>query len=160
MSDPHGWIGFRLFVMWWVQVLSALLMPLIVAIAVYLARRQWWTIRTKFRRDYYDRRLPIYRAAMTLVATAMTKGTVTNEDLHGFSMKTTEARFFYDDEIAKFLEEMQRQALDLQNCHTMMKEAPTEAERKRYADGWSKRAKWFTDLPSEINDRFSPFLRE
>ena len=95
---------------------------------------------------------------MTLVATAMTNGTLSNEDLRGFSIKTTEARFFYNDEIAKFLEEMQQQALDLQICHKMMKEAPTEAERQRYADGWSKRAKWFTDLPNEINAKFSPFL--
>jgi uncharacterized ubiquitin-like protein YukD len=144
--------------MWWIQVLSALLTPLIVAIAVYVARQQWRTAHTKFRRDYYDRRLPIYRAAMTLVATAMTKGTVSDEDLRGFSIKTTEARFFYNDEIAKFLEEMQQQALDLQICHKLMKEAPTEAERERYADGWSKRAKWFTDLPNEINAKFSPFL--
>jgi hypothetical protein len=113
---------------------------------------------TKFRRDYYERRLPIYRAAMTLVATAMTKGTVNSEDLRGFSIKMTEARFFYNDEIAGFLEEMQQQALDLQICHKMMKEAPTEAERQRYADGWSTRAKWFTDLPNEINAKFSPFL--
>jgi len=97
---------------------------------------------------------------MTFVATAMTKGTVTNEDLRDFSIKTVEARLFYNDEIAKFLEEMQQQALDLQICHKMMKEAPTEAERQRYADGWSKRAKWFTDLPNEINAKFSPFLRE
>jgi uncharacterized ubiquitin-like protein YukD len=146
--------------MWWVQVLSALLTPLIVAIAVYVARQQWRTAHTKFRRDYYDRRLPIYRAAMTLVATAMTKGTVSNEELRGFSIKTTEAKFFYNDEIAKFLEEMQQQALDLQICHKMMKEAATEAERQRYADGWSKRAEWFTDLPNEINAKFSPFLSQ
>jgi hypothetical protein len=146
--------------MWWIQVLSALLTPLIVAIAIYVARQHWRTAHTKFRRDYYDRRLPIYRAAMTLVATAMTKGTVSNEDLRGFSVNTTEARFFYNDEIAKFLEEIQQQALDLQICHKMMKEASTEAERQRYADGWSKRAKWFTDLPNEINAKFSPFLRQ
>jgi hypothetical protein len=102
--------------MWWIQILSALLTPLIVAIAVYVARQQWRTTRTKFSRDTYERRLPIYRATMTLAATAMTKGTVSNEDLHGFSMKTTEARFFYNDEIARFLEEMQQQALDLQIC--------------------------------------------
>src|SRR5437762_9549242 len=100
--------------MWWVQVLSALLTPLIVAIAIYAARQQWRTAHTKFRQDYYDRRLPIYRAAMTLVATAMTKGTVSNEDIGELSIKTAEARFFYNDEIAKFLQEMQQQALDLQ----------------------------------------------
>jgi len=144
--------------MWWIQILSALLTPLIVAIAVYVARQQWRTAHTKFRRDYYERRLPIYRAAMTLVATAMTKRTVSNEDLRGFGIKTTEARFFYNDEIAKFLEEMQQQALDLQICHKMMKEAPTVDERQQYADGWSKRAKWFSDLPNEINAKFSPFL--
>jgi hypothetical protein len=79
---------------------------------------------------------------------------VSNEDLRGFSIQTTEARFFYNNEIAKFLEEMQQQALELQICHKMMKEAPTEAERQRYADGWWKRAKWFTDLPNEINAKF------
>ena len=84
--------------MWWIQVISALLTPLIVAFAIYVARQQWRTAHTKFRRDYYERRLPIYRAAMTLVATAMTKGTVNSEDLRGFSIKMTEARFFYNDE--------------------------------------------------------------
>src|SRR6516165_3620061 len=73
--------------MWWLQVLSALLTPLIVAIAVYVARQQWRTAHTKFRQDYYERRLPIYRAAMTLVATAMTKGTVSSEDLRGFTTR-------------------------------------------------------------------------
>jgi hypothetical protein len=47
---------------------------------------------------------------MTLAAAAMTKGTVSNEDLRGFSIKTTEPRFLYNDEIAKFLEEIQQQA--------------------------------------------------
>ena len=144
--------------MWWIQVLSALLTPLIVAIAVYVARQQWRTAHTKFRRDYYDRRLPIYRAAMTLAAAAMTKGTVSNEGLRGFRIKTAEARSFYNDEIARFLEEIQQQGLELHICHKMMKEAPTEAERQRYADGWSKCVKWFTDLPNEINAKFSPFL--
>jgi hypothetical protein len=95
---------------------------------------------------------------MTLAATAMTKGIVSNEDLHGFTIKTTEARFFYNDEIATLLEEMQQQALDLQLCHKMIKEAPTEAERQQYAEGWSKRAKWFGALPNNINAKFSPFL--
>src|ERR1700745_63190 len=105
--------------MWWIQVISALLTPLIVAIAVYVARQRWRTAHTKFSRGTYERRLPIYRAAMTLGVTAMTKGTVSSEDLHGFSIKTTDARFFYNDEIARFLEEMQQQALDLQICHKM-----------------------------------------
>ena len=95
---------------------------------------------------------------MTLAATAMTKGTVSNEDLRGFSIKSAEARFFYNDEIARLLEEMQQQALDLQICRKMMKEAPTVDERQQYADGWSKRAKWFSDLPNNINAKFSPFL--
>ena len=42
----------------------------------------------------------------------------------------------------------------------MMKEAPGADERQQYADGWSKRAKWFNDLPNEINAKFSPFPKQ
>ncbi len=43
-----------------IDVFSALLTPVIAAIAVYVAYQQWQTNRRRLQLDLYDRRLRIY----------------------------------------------------------------------------------------------------
>jgi hypothetical protein len=52
----------------------------------------------------YDRRLPIYEAAIRLIDHIVTKGTCTQEELNLFAKDTKQARHLFDQEIESYLQ--------------------------------------------------------
>lgn len=53
------------------DVLSALLTPLIAAIAVYIAYRQFRVERLRLQHELYERRLKVYRAVQSFLSDIM-----------------------------------------------------------------------------------------
>src|SRR5271166_4456992 len=73
-------------------------------------------LRTEPRRvdlELYDRRLPIYEAAVRLIEYVVQKGTCSFEELDRFSKAIKEARFLFNEDIESYLRKLYNEAFTL-----------------------------------------------
>lgn len=108
----------------------------------------------------YDRRLPIYKAAVRLIEYVVRKGTCTFEELDRFSNATEQARFLFNEDIESYLRKLQAEALYI----TMGEEKralldPTSDEHYKSMSARGDRIMWFNEQVSEVTRRFDPFLK-
>jgi hypothetical protein len=92
----------------YVDLLSALLTPLIAIITTYIAVRQYRNERAKFRHELYDRRLAIFKAASNYLSIATSYVTKENYDeeeraFREFLAANMESQFLFDKEDWLFL---------------------------------------------------------
>jgi hypothetical protein len=112
----------------------------------------------------YDRRLPIYEAAVRLIYHIVTKGTCTQEELNLFVRDTKQARHLFDHEIESYLQRLSTEALYVLMGEQKRKAlAATSDEYRESMEAWSERMMWFAEQSdkqfSEVKRRFDPFLR-
>lgn len=138
---------------------QALLTPVIALLALYIAWQQWRTARSKFRLDYFNRRFPIYAAAMRLAAGIAKTTSVSYEELHGFLTKTREAEFFFNDDIKRYCDELYREALAIACGREKLKAVQSDAERSKSQDILLQRVAWFNEQVDEIPRKLDMFLK-
>jgi hypothetical protein len=112
----------------------------------------------------YDRRLPIYEAAVRLIDHIVTKGTCTQEELNLFVKNTKQARHLFDQEIESYLQMLSQEALYLLLGEEKQKAlAPTSEGYRESMEARSDRLKWFAKQSDkqfrEVKRRFDPFLQ-
>ena len=88
------------------QILQALLTPVIAGIAVYIAWQQWKTNERKFVLDRYDRRLRVYPNVIAVLLLVQRDLKPQIMDLQKFRSDTAEADFLFEPEIAAYLDEI------------------------------------------------------
>jgi hypothetical protein len=76
-----------------------------------IAEQQALTARNKLRLDLFDRRLPIYEAAMILADTVVRKGDISFEETQEFRMATKSVRFLFNQELHDYCDELRKQAM-------------------------------------------------
>jgi hypothetical protein len=110
--------------------------------------------------ELYDRRLPIYNAAMRLIANVVQKGTCTFEQLDQFLKDIKEARFLFNEDIETYLHKLHNEALAIHLGERKREVlAPTSDEHGKSVDAWRDRLIWFTQQPNEVRKRFDSFLQ-
>lgn len=109
-----------------VQILSALLTPLIAIITTYIAFQQYQTSRSRFRYELYDRRLVIYDAVIRFIYDNI-GGTepLSVQRLYQFKAETAQCFFLLGGDVYKLADEVYRKAVDLRR-RRLNSEDPTE----------------------------------
>jgi hypothetical protein len=144
----------------WFTVLSALLTPVIAALAVFIAWQQWQTNRNKLKFELFDRRLVVYQAAQDLLSVVTGSGDVPSEKSFEFLMRTRAAKFLFDDEIDQYLyRELYAKAVALQTLNSELKDVPVGDERSRLARERKEVFDWFAAQIEALDRKFSPFLQ-
>jgi hypothetical protein len=108
----------------------------------------------------YERRLPIYEAAVRLVDHIVEKGTCTEEELNLFARNTGQARFLFNEEIESYLRKLSGEALYIiigERKRKMLD--PTCDEYRGSMAVGCDRLIWFAEQLTEVKSRFSPFLQ-
>jgi hypothetical protein len=154
--DPH-----------WTEILSALLTPTVAALGIYIAYRQWQTSRDqattdreRLRHDLFDRRLSVYDAARTLIGTIMSSGTVTHEDLMKFLAGTREAKWLFDDDVAKYFDDdMWKNAIDLECLQNELEPLPVGEERMTNVKRQREIKDWFRAQYKVLDSKMGQYLR-
>jgi len=96
---------------WIAELSTALLTPLIVIIATYIAYQQWRVNKTRLDLDLYDRRLAIYKAVDGFYSDSFTHGAINLSLAEKLRIATAEARFLFPEEIEAHLETLHNQAM-------------------------------------------------
>jgi hypothetical protein len=73
-----------------------------------IAEQQTNILQTQVNLTLYERRYNIYQSLMTLIGTALSKGSLTNDDLVQFWRSSKEGGFLLDDELNSYIQEVQK----------------------------------------------------
>lgn len=146
--DPH-----------WTAYVSALLVPMVAVLGAVIAYRQWRTAQNRLKLDLFDRRFSVFDAARNLIASVVTRGKATDEELFKFLSGTREAKWLSNADIAEYLDkQLYRKALDLKCLDSELKGAPVGEERSKNVRKQSELKDWILQQYNVLDEKFSPFL--
>lgn len=143
--------------------ITALLTPLIGLIAIYIAYQQWKTNRAnqetnakRLKLELYNKRFAIYGAARTFLRGIAVNRSISDEMLVKYWAGINPARFLLDEELANYLEEIEKKAVDLQTIQIESQEpgGPSVRARER-----GELKKWFYKQIYILNENFHPYLK-
>jgi hypothetical protein len=135
-----------------------------LSVTGYIAWQQMRTAKNKFRLDLFDRRFPVFEAAMKFVSIAAQKGDVSEEARQEFLIATRGVEFLFDRKIQDYCDKLINEAVNLHHGFKL-KDLPRsgapeqDAKHIKRIETWSERAQWFNEQVEEVPKRFGPFLR-
>ncbi len=138
---------------------TLILTSVIGCVTAYIAIQQWLTAKNVLRLHLFDRRLPVFEAAMRLVEIVVTKKNITLEEVQEFLFATKSVQFLFDQELQDYCKKLYQEAYCVWEGKQKI-DAPAEGEERDKSMGlWQDRIVWFNDQRKEIPKRFDPFLR-
>lgn len=147
--DPH-----------WTTYLAALLTPIVAVLGSVIAYRQWRLAQNKLKLDLFDRRLQVYEAALTLLASIMTSGKARDEEVRNYLVATREAKWLLNAPIAEYLEkQLYHKAIDLQTLAAELEGVPVGDERSKNVHAQADIKKWIVQQYEVLDEKFAPFLQ-
>jgi hypothetical protein len=132
----------------------------IVGAAVgWVGFQQFRLARERFKLDLFQKRFAIFEATQKFLPVAL-YAPFTHEQLIKFMLDTDTAVFLFDDDIEKYLTEIQRRATNLWAIHEEQKDLEP-ASPKRMELGRKREANRdeLTELQNQLRDKFSPYLK-
>jgi hypothetical protein len=149
MPDPH-----------WTQVLSALLTPVIAALAVFIAYDSKNAARDKLKLDLFERRLEIYTATRDVLALVLIRGSVTHEEIQAFLYGVCSARWLLNDQIADYMQTtLGGNLYKLLALEGDLKGLSVGADRTRNVEEQRELKTWLERQYDALDAMFTPFLR-
>jgi len=144
---------------WWaafkpyIDILSALLTPLIAIIAVYIACQQYQTNKRKLDLDLYNKRSEVYKALTDFIASVLSGKisekepiSLLDKELIKFQKDTSESYFFFGNDILRYLDEVYEEGLKLRTAYRYLsgKRLKNQEAEKLHAQK-DDLLKWFQD---------------
>ena len=143
MTNPH-----------WTAYVTALVLPAIALIAAWIAFRQSQIARNKLKLDLFDKRMAVYQAVRETLATAVTKGKLTQEDEVKYLVGTRPAQWLFGSEVFKYLDEtLWHKIVDLGLHNAMSEGRPDDEERVKHIHARADAIKWLIAQYKEL-DKF------
>jgi hypothetical protein len=105
----------------------------VACVTSYIAIQQWLTAKNKFRLDLFDRRSPVFEAAMRLAAAAVNKPNVTSDDLSQFEIAARGVRFLFNRSLEDYCNELHKEAVRMILDKRNLDRLPVGDERTRIA---------------------------
>ncbi len=150
---------------WWVQILQALLTPLIAVLAVYIAYQQWHVNVRKLRLDLFDRRWAVYQAVIAFITAVCTDFKVKAADIGTFRRATITADFLFGPEIPTYIDELCDRAIKLANVHDKCRSIadpppPPDYDHSAVTAAMAEGERWFVDQLERrtLNLKFAKYL--
>jgi hypothetical protein len=147
--DPH-----------WTAYLSALLTPLLAIFGAIIAWRQSCISKNKLKLDLFEKRFAVYNKARNMLGEIMMEGKLTNQELQKYGAGIQEAKWLFDDQVAKYLgEELWGRAVDLQNYDAELDGKPSGDERTSLINDRNNLKQWFFSQYKALDSKFDKFLK-
>ncbi|MEA5571316.1 hypothetical protein [Calothrix sp. UHCC 0171] len=143
-----------------VDVLNALLTPVIAGTTVYIAWQQYQVSRLTLRKDLYEKRLRVYQAFMSYLSEIVREGKVHHNRVIQFYAEASEGEFLFDAELVEKADELYKQGIQLWYLHNQLYPfdgspgLPVGDERSRVAHEDSELLEWFINQISTTRELF------
>lgn len=147
-SEPH-----------WSVILTGTLTPVIAALGLLIAFRQWRTARNKLKLDLYEKRLAVYEAAREAIGKIVTGGKTTNQIEMEFLVGIRGAKWLFDKKMVKYLnEKLWYEIIEIGTIQAELEGADPSPEKSRLIARRAEIKKRFNEHLNEIDEKFYPFL--
>lgn len=144
----------------WTTYLTALLTPTIAVLGAFIAYWQWLTAQNKLKLDLFDRRIAIYDAARTLIASVKTNGKANDEELRTLESGIRSARWLLDEDIETYFEnELRRKAVELLTLDNELQGLPAGDQRDKNVRKQSELRSGILDQYNVLDRNFEKYLR-
>lgn len=122
--------------------ITALALPLIAAIAAWIAYRQSQIARNKLKLDLFDRRMAVYESVRDTLGAVVRKRELTQEQQMQYLQGTRSARWLFGIEIFDYLDKsIWLKIVDLE-YHTTMSQNTVDSERSEHISSRTEIFKW------------------
>ena len=146
--DPH-----------WTTNISALLVPTVALLGLFIAYRQWRTAQNKLKLELFEKRLAIYNAAIAFIRNVMTSGKATDEQLRNLVRGTKEAKWLLSTKIATYLdEELFTKGSNLRCLYDELEGVPVSEELTNNVHKQRKIKEWLESQYKILDEKFSKYL--
>jgi hypothetical protein len=136
------------------QLLLTILTIIIATFVAFVGYLQFKLANEKFKLDLFEKRFAIYKEVESFLLKNMPN--ITSEETLNFFYNTKDAVFLFEDDIADYLNEIFKNALELEKIRIENPSAP-------FPQKYNELSKWFRDQlaakPSPLIEKFSPYLK-
>lgn len=142
----------------WIELISALSIPVIATIAAYVAWQQWKINERRLKHELFDRNFKVYDAILRFIGSVMVNGKAKDEHLSEFQRETRAAKFLLDDGVVSLIDELYEKTVDLQTLDAELEGLPVGEKRSRLVKKRSEIKKWLYRQTGELDRRFEKTL--
>ncbi|EIY4767222.1 MULTISPECIES: hypothetical protein [Vibrio] len=149
----------------WVTILSALLVPILTIIGIYVAYQQYVINRQRLNHETYERRLAVYKAVQLHLSKTVQMGRTTYQDALKFNSEASEAAFLFDSEISDLISKIYKQSISMASYNEKLYPSgggqglPIGDKRNEVAEKESELLQWHMDTLSELKSIFHPHMK-
>ena len=145
------------------QILQALLTPVIASIAVYIAWQQWKVNERKLEFDQYERRLRVYQDVVAILTYVIRDFKLEIIDLQKFRFTTAEADFLFEPEISAYIDEIFKRGLLLWQANSEYRDLlqpppPPGYDHQKVVNQMHAQKVWFTEQYEAAKQKFKKYL--
>jgi hypothetical protein len=97
----------------WIDVLSALLVPTIAVVGVYIAFQQYRINIQRLRHETYERRLAVYKCVQRYLSEILRDGKTTYDIALQFNSEASEAAFLFDESVQNKIDEIYQKSIKM-----------------------------------------------
>jgi hypothetical protein len=145
----------------WIDVLSALLVPAIAIVGVYIAFQQYRNNQQRLRHETYERRLAVYKSVQCYLSEILRDGKTTYERALQFNSEASEVAFLFDESVQNRINEIYEISIDMVGAYKKMHPSdglpglPVGDERNKIAKENSELLKWHIAQLKELRPFFA-----
>lgn len=145
-----------------IEILTALLTPLIAILTVYIAYQQYRTSHQTLNLARFDRRMLVYVEIKSFLGIIMRDANVSFDDIARFQQSVADADFLFSREIARYMQEIVTHAnklrvLNGQYCDSTMVQ-PEGYNHSEVVQGMHSELMWLAEEWQSLRNRFRPYL--
>ncbi len=145
-----------------IDILQALLTPVIAIVAIYIAYQQLQTNRQKLTLEMYEKRLHIYEEVKKILSIVLRDAKVSTDDLLKFRTSVSEADFLFEPEIIEYIDEIYKRGLKLNLWNEKYcgrsQEKPEGYNHQKICDEKDKELSWLTEQFEPAKEKFKKYL--
>jgi len=101
----------------WIDVLSALLVPTIAVVGIYVAFQQYRINIQRLRHETYERRLAVYKCLQRYLSEILRDGKTTYDRALQFNSEASEAAFLFDESVQNKIDEIYEKSIKMISAH-------------------------------------------
>lgn len=109
--------------------------------------------------ELYDRRYPLYLAAVEFIRAMLAVNDIELQTIFKFFAATTDASFLFDDSISSYFLELAKKGTELRADGLMIDHPNYVDKRQRLIDEQATLINWFSNQHDELRRKMIPFMR-
>ena len=144
-----------------IQLLSALLTPVIAVVTTYIAIQQYRTSRLKFKLELFEKRYAIYQGVKKFILSAVREANLSNDDFFKLNEETQDAFFLFDERVDKYTDDLRSKGARLKYLNERLSDQSVSIgeERSKLAEEDAELNTWFGNQLFESKQVFKKYLR-